>query len=126
MNSEEAISQASSLGSLKKVMRTYDDDLSIIVNDDFHIDNETIQTTVGENIRTIYTDGLFQDDLASSVRFISDSRYSINVVKYAQLVSNVTDVYFYQFSYDGDLARQEKLKCVISLSYGQRYNYKNN
>lgn len=112
----------SDLESFKNVMTKYDNDLSRIVNDDFHIRNETLQVTVGENIRSIYTEGLFQDDLASSVRvtdfyvsgsliiiiihifqFTSDCRYTTNIIKYAQMVSKFADVYFYQFSYDGEL-----------------------
>ncbi|KAJ8943543.1 hypothetical protein NQ318_023054 [Aromia moschata] len=124
MNSEEAIGQAKSLGSLKKMMLNYDNDLSVIVNDDFHIENETLQAIVGEEIRNIYTSGLFQDDLASSVRFISDSRYSINVIKYAELVSKLTEVYFYQFSYDGELGNEDAhIDGAESVGHSEELQY---
>ncbi|KAJ8973197.1 hypothetical protein NQ317_014624 [Molorchus minor] len=103
MNSEETIAQASDTDNLKKKMANYDNDLSLIVNDDFHIQNVTEQSLIGEMLRKLYTDGLFQDDLGSSIRFLSDCRYTTSIIKYAQLVSQYTDIYFYQFSYDGQL-----------------------
>ncbi|XP_023310706.1 venom carboxylesterase-6 [Anoplophora glabripennis] len=124
MNSEEAITQVNSLGSFKKVMRTYDNDLTIIVNDDLHVDEATTQLTIGESIRKIYTDGLFQDDLASSVRFISDSRYSMNIIKYAQIISNFTEVYFYQFSYDGELGNVDSyIDGAESVAHSEELQY---
>ncbi|KAJ8916853.1 hypothetical protein NQ315_005860 [Exocentrus adspersus] len=103
MNSEESITQVSNLESFKNLMTSYDNDLTIIVNDDFHVTDEDVELTIGQEIRKIYVKDLFQDDLASSVRFISDCRYTHNIIRYAQLASQFADVYFYQFSYDGEL-----------------------
>ncbi|KAJ8916852.1 hypothetical protein NQ315_005859 [Exocentrus adspersus] len=124
LNSEEEIGQVLNLNSLKKTMTKYDDNLALIVNDDLHIQNETIQLEVGENIRKIYTDGLFEDDLASSVRFISDGRYSINIIKYAQMISKFTDVYFYQFSYDGEMGNVDAyIDGAESVAHSEETRY---
>lgn len=50
-------------------MTQYDDDLKLIVNDDFNVSDENKQT-VGEKLRQIYTDGKFQDNLGGSIRVI--------------------------------------------------------
>nr|WCC58161.1 carboxylesterase [Pharsalia antennata] len=124
INSEEAITQVDNLESFKKLMATYDNDLTIIVNDDLHVQDAVDQLTIGESIRKIYTDDLFQDDLASSVRFISDSRYSMNIIKYAQIMSNFTEVYFYQFSYDGELGNVDSyIDGAESVAHSEELQY---
>lgn len=63
-------------------MTTYDNDLTIIVNDDLHVEDAADQLTIGESIRKIYTDALFQDDLASSVRVIVIEQINCSLNKY--------------------------------------------
>nr|WCC58169.1 carboxylesterase [Pharsalia antennata] len=124
MNSEEWIGRVSGLDSFKNLMAGYDEDLAQIVNDDFHIQNESLQLTVAEGIRNIYTEGLFQDDLGSSLRFMSDCRYTANIIKYAQIVSQFADVRFYQFSYDGELGGGNlKVDGAESVGHSEELQY---
>lgn len=71
--------------------------------DDFHIDDLDQKRRVGNLTRQIYTDGLFEDDLAGAVKYFSDTSFSRSVIRSGDLQSNFTDVYFYQFSYHGQL-----------------------
>lgn len=57
--------------------------------------------------RKIYTDGLFIDDLPAALKFFSDTSICRSAIRHAQLQSNYTDVYFYQFSYHGQLGQND-------------------
>lgn len=48
-------------------MTEYDDNLTLIVNEDFNIKDEN-KEKVAKKIREIYTDGAFHDDLGASIR----------------------------------------------------------
>lgn len=71
---------------------------------DFHLNDDIAQKKVVGNLtREIYTDGLFVDDLAAAVKYFSDTSFDRSTIRHAQLQSNYTDMYFYQFSYYGKM-----------------------
>jgi carboxylesterase type B len=82
-------------------MKTYDENLPWLVPDDLNIEDPEKRKIVGEFIRSLYTDSNFQDNLKAGIRFFSDNSFTRSVIKHAELQSKFTDVYFYQFSYDG-------------------------
>lgn len=75
----------------------------MLVINDFHINDSDTKHLVGLLTRQIYTNGLLEDDLPAAVRYFSDVPYSRSVIRHAQLQSNFTDVFFYQFSYHGPM-----------------------
>nr|AIY68365.1 esterase [Leptinotarsa decemlineata] len=101
INSEEEINKAANIDSLISKSVKYDEDPKLIVDDDMYIEDGDEKLAIGESIRGIYTNGLFQDDIGKTVQYSSDNRFTKAVIKFAELQSHYTDVYFYQFSYHG-------------------------
>ncbi|XP_060531034.1 cocaine esterase-like [Cylas formicarius] len=60
-------------------------------------------TEVGELIKQAYTNQSFLLNLASFVEFTSDNLFVRSSLKQAELQSNYSPVYFYQFSFSGTL-----------------------
>ncbi|KAJ3667200.1 hypothetical protein Zmor_002600 [Zophobas morio] len=101
ITSEESAEDAADLNVLKSNMRVYDENLSWLVPDDLNIEDEEKKLMVGALIRGFYTNSKFEENLAAGIRYFSDNSFTRSVIKHAQLQSKFTDVYFYQFSYDG-------------------------
>ncbi|XP_044258533.1 esterase FE4-like [Tribolium madens] len=103
INSEEALSEAGDLDSLKSKCEMYDNYVDRLVPEDMSIilNNKTI-VNIGQTIKQIYCgDKNFVDDMSAAVRFSSDNSYTRAIIRCAEMMSQLTDVYFYQFSYDG-------------------------
>ncbi|XP_018574555.1 venom carboxylesterase-6-like [Anoplophora glabripennis] len=105
MNSEEYIAKAADLDSFKVSMAATDKYPQKIISENMNIVDDQTKIEAGEAVRKIYTSGLFQDDLASAIRYLSDNTFNKGVIRYAEFQSQYTDVYFYQFSYHGLLGR---------------------
>lgn len=88
---------------MKTVIGQYEEDPYLLVIGDFHITDSEQKRLVGNLTRDIYTKGLFVDDLPAAVKYFSDTSFSRSVIRHAQLQSNYTDMYFYQFSYHGEM-----------------------
>nr|XP_015840856.1 PREDICTED: venom carboxylesterase-6-like isoform X2 [Tribolium castaneum] len=101
ITSEEALEDANDLSLLKNIMKTYDDNLDWLVPHDLNVKDKQKRKMIGEIIRSFYTGSKLQDDLSAGIRFFSDNSFTRSVIKHAQLQSKFTNVYFYQFSYDG-------------------------
>ncbi|XP_018573086.1 venom carboxylesterase-6 [Anoplophora glabripennis] len=103
--SEESLQRALDQESFQKNVANYEKDIQNLVNEDLHLTNEVALTRVGEQIRKIYTDGELSSNLSSAVRFYSDTSFTRAIRRYAEIQSQFTDVYFYQFSYFGEMSR---------------------
>ncbi|KAJ3642769.1 hypothetical protein Zmor_025525 [Zophobas morio] len=104
INSEEGISQSTDLNFLQKLMSLYDNDLKALVPKDMNIESDATKTEAGERIRQLYSgDDLLQNVPAAGIRYMSDMSFTRSVIKFAQLQCQFSDVYFYQFSYDGKM-----------------------
>ncbi|KAJ8921363.1 hypothetical protein NQ315_002978 [Exocentrus adspersus] len=101
--SEEDINKASDLESLKKQGSSYDKDVKQLVTEDLHLTDDDVKAQAGEQIRKVYSDGQFASNLSSVVKFQSDNSFTRGTIRFAELQSRLTDVYFYQFSYFGEL-----------------------
>lgn len=49
-------------------LRSYDQNPSLLVNDDMYIINDQEKTEAGKAIKMIYTDGMLQDDLGAGIK----------------------------------------------------------
>nr|WCC58185.1 carboxylesterase [Pharsalia antennata] len=105
INSEESLGNAKDLASLLETFVKYDNNPELLIPSDMHVDGSSNKSEVAEEIRKIYVDegkGM-QDNLGKSLGYISDNSYTRAIIKHAELQSNYTDVYFYQFSHKGPM-----------------------
>lgn len=105
INSEESIYIATSTGALVKRGRTYDADPSLVLPDIFPYDSAGDKNTIGEAIKLIYMNesDTWAERTGRVVRHFSDQRFTRANIMAGKLISKYVPVYFYQFSYDGDL-----------------------
>ncbi|KAJ8951543.1 hypothetical protein NQ318_020416 [Aromia moschata] len=82
--------------------KVLDADLSKIVHFIFNMTAEN-EKLAGTEIRKIYTDKTFDEDFAALISYTSDSTFSTPSLRHADLQSQYTDVYVYQFSHKGPL-----------------------
>ncbi|KAJ8977382.1 hypothetical protein NQ317_001983 [Molorchus minor] len=101
--SEESLSRAANLTAFKEVVENYESNIKNLVNEDMHITDSETLASVGEEIRKIYADDQLAANLSNAVRFYSDTSFNRGVIRYAELQSQYTDVYFYQFTYYGEM-----------------------
>ncbi|CAH1102476.1 unnamed protein product [Psylliodes chrysocephalus] len=103
INSEEALDRIT-YGYFPQSVKAYDADVKALVNKNMGITDPYRLVEVGTKIRNIYTNGgLLQENIANAIRYFSDMSFTRSVIRHAQLQSAYSDVYFYQFSYDGQL-----------------------
>ncbi|VEN42748.1 unnamed protein product [Callosobruchus maculatus] len=100
ITSEEAIGKAADLNAVRHSANVYDFHPENMVDSCMNVD-ESKRKEAGVKIHASYTQGKLADDLAAMIRYDSDGRYAKPVIKYAQLQSQFTPVYFYMFSYHG-------------------------
>ncbi|KAJ8970720.1 hypothetical protein NQ317_018754 [Molorchus minor] len=105
-NSEEILlfyaSAENATAELLSLAAYFDEDLSRLINNNFNMTSQD-KVEAGEELRNVYTDGDFQDDLGALIRFCSDQGFTTPGIRHAALQSNFTDVYLYQFSYKGGI-----------------------
>jgi carboxylesterase type B len=103
INSEESLSGAGDLDALETLSEYYDNNLQALVPDDIiMLMSDQDQISFGSSVKFIYCgSGNFVDNVAAEVRFSSDTSFTRAIIKCAEMHSDFTDVYFYQFSYDG-------------------------
>ncbi|CAG9828981.1 unnamed protein product [Diabrotica balteata] len=82
---------------------SFDDDVKLLVNHNMRISDSKTLEEVGQKIRKIVTHGLLQNDYAGAIRYYSDMSFNRPIIRHGELQSKFSDVYFYQFSYDGKL-----------------------
>ncbi|XP_050499750.1 juvenile hormone esterase-like isoform X1 [Diabrotica virgifera virgifera] len=100
--SEESIARAAANNFLS-IVRQYEHDVTTLVNRNMHLSDPVLKKQAGEAIRDIYTEGLLQDNPGAAVRYFSDTSFTRGIIRHAQLQSQFSDVYFYQFSYHGTI-----------------------
>ncbi|KAJ8970724.1 hypothetical protein NQ317_018758 [Molorchus minor] len=103
-NSEEELHFVS--GDWKKTLKEegiyFDEDPSRLIHNKFNMSSED-KVKAGEELREIYTDGQFQDDVYALIKFHSDEVLTTPIIRQVELQSKYRDVYLYQFSYKGPL-----------------------
>ncbi|KAJ8951544.1 hypothetical protein NQ318_020417 [Aromia moschata] len=93
---------ASDTSSLKQQGKVLDADLSRVVHFIFNMTAEN-EKLAGSETRKIYTDKTFEEDFGALVSYSSDYTFTTPSLRHADLQSQYTDVYVYQFSYKGPL-----------------------
>ncbi|XP_057652549.1 juvenile hormone esterase-like [Diorhabda carinulata] len=101
--SEEMIWDALDPDGFVWTARNLDNNLTLLVNDNMHLTEESEKEKAGAEIRKIYTNGLFQDQIGKAVEFFSDMSFGRSVIHHAKQQSRFSDVYFYRFSYYGTI-----------------------
>ncbi|XP_056632577.1 carboxylic ester hydrolase-like [Diorhabda sublineata] len=105
-NSEEGIGMAKDMDSWKKHVKRYDEDPRSLVDDDMYITDNYVKLEVGYKIRSIYMgDQPFGDNVGKAIQYYSDNRFIRPILKFAELLSQHIDLYFYEFSYHGELGQ---------------------
>ncbi|XP_018565110.1 cholinesterase 2-like [Anoplophora glabripennis] len=105
INSEESLGNAKDLAALLEKFVKYDDYPELLIPSDMHVNDSSNESEVAAEIRKIYVDegNEMRNNLGRSLGYISDNSYTRAIIKHAELQSNYTDVYFYQFSYKGPM-----------------------
>ncbi|KAJ8977381.1 hypothetical protein NQ317_001982 [Molorchus minor] len=96
--------------SCKQVVENYESNVQNLANEDLHITDTGNLSLAGEEIRRIYTDDQLAANLSNAVRFYSDTSFTRSIIRYAELQSKYTDVYFYQFSYFGNMTGKDYIE----------------
>ncbi|XP_028134421.2 venom carboxylesterase-6 isoform X1 [Diabrotica virgifera virgifera] len=85
------------------VLPILDNDVKLLVNHNMRISCNKTLDEVGQKIREIVTNGLLQNNHSAAIRYFSDMSFNRPLIRHGELQSKFSDVYFYQFSYDGKL-----------------------
>ncbi|KAJ3652282.1 hypothetical protein Zmor_018260 [Zophobas morio] len=102
INSEENLLFNQDPVALQSTLEAWDNNLDLIVPNDMQITDSQQHADMAKSIRDIYTNGEpFGTRLGDGVRYSTDNSFSRPVTKHAELASAFTEIYFYQFSYDG-------------------------
>ncbi|XP_057653317.1 venom carboxylesterase-6-like [Diorhabda carinulata] len=107
IDSEEALTRAQDSNWITYI-QYYDQDSKLLINNNMGISDENIRAEVGQKIKEIFTDGSFLDKLYSAIRYFSDMSFNRPIIRHAELQSQYSDVYFYEFSYSGQLGGTNK------------------
>ncbi|XP_019872761.2 cholinesterase 1 [Aethina tumida] len=99
--------------SFKEKVEDYENPVSNLVIDDFHIQDEQKKLECGKAIREIYSNGSLADDLKTAVDYFSDVGFSKSIIRTAEILGQYTDVYFYELTYELKLFNTSIPKPVI-------------
>ncbi|KAI2474029.1 hypothetical protein C4B38_000111 [Diabrotica virgifera virgifera] len=110
-NSEEYISLATDMDSLRKRAASYDKSLKNLVPHTMNIVNKQKLDELGHKIKEIYMSAneTFKDNLGLAIAYNSESHFLNPCVRHAEIQSQYTDVYFYKFSYAGLMGRNTNI-----------------
>ncbi|CAG9765017.1 unnamed protein product [Ceutorhynchus assimilis] len=103
--SEEALFIAKSDAYLRKLGRTYDTDSSLVVPSIFPHNENIDKKVIGDSIKLVYLNETekWTEHPGRVVRHYSDQRFTRAIIKQGKLLSQYVPVFFYEFSYDGDV-----------------------
>ncbi|CAG9858055.1 unnamed protein product [Phyllotreta striolata] len=104
-NSEESLISVKDADTwIAYVKKYYDKDLRTLVDNDLISVNDTLKRQVGQVIKRIYVgNGTFEEDPGRGLQLKSDNRFIRGIIKFAELIAKHVKVYFYEFSYHGDI-----------------------
>uniref|UniRef100_A0A6P7FVP3 Carboxylic ester hydrolase n=1 Tax=Diabrotica virgifera virgifera TaxID=50390 RepID=A0A6P7FVP3_DIAVI len=123
IESEEALARTTD-NNWSASLPGYDSDVKLLVNHNMRINDSKTLEEVGQKIRKIFTDGLLQNNLAAAIRYFSDMSFNRPIIRHGELQSNFSDVYFFQFSYDGKLGGKKKyIEGAEKVQHSEDNNY---
>ncbi|CAG9824761.1 unnamed protein product [Phaedon cochleariae] len=97
------VSNISDISRFEQLAKRMDDNPSSLVNNNMHLTDPKQIEAAGEAIHRIYTDGAFADNLGKSIRFHSDNSFNRGIIRYVEMQSNFSEIYFFQFSHYGPM-----------------------
>ncbi|XP_044270261.1 venom carboxylesterase-6-like [Tribolium madens] len=107
-NSEESLLFNPDPTVLQNTLKAWDDNLSLIVNNNMHIIDENKRLEMGKSIRDIYTGGQpFGSRFGDGIRYSSDTSFTKSTRKFAEFYSKLAKTYFYQFSRHGSMGKTD-------------------
>ncbi|XP_056630162.1 juvenile hormone esterase-like [Diorhabda sublineata] len=126
-NSEEDISLALDMESLKSRAAAYDQNLKKLVLQNMNIVNDSKLQELGQIIKGFYlsSNESFQDNLGLAVAYNSETQFFNPCVRHADLQSQYTDVYLYKFSYAGVMGKNNNITLpgAEKVAHVEEMNY---
>ncbi|CAG9768475.1 unnamed protein product [Ceutorhynchus assimilis] len=127
INSEENIFKAADLNSFKKKAETYDKNPATLLPKSLGVLSAENETLVGQTMKDVYagTGRSFSENLGGLVAYLSDNSYTRPTIKFAEMQSQYTDVWFYQFSYKGKMGHQLDINIpgAEKVAHGEEVHY---
>ncbi|KAJ8955012.1 hypothetical protein NQ318_000444 [Aromia moschata] len=103
INSEESLWWFDEKDS-KNIAETFDNNISLLVPLDMNIEDIEIKEKAGTEVKEIYSPHAnFTENILVMFKYFSDQSFMRPIIKLAELLSNFTDVFFYEFSFTGPL-----------------------
>ncbi|CAG9765443.1 unnamed protein product [Ceutorhynchus assimilis] len=85
-------------------LQGYDRNSSWLVPQNMHIEDKNLWSEVGGFIKQEYlSNSSFMDNKLEAIKFFTEQDFAKSMTKNAELQSQHTDVYFYEFSYTGSM-----------------------
>ncbi|XP_066255062.1 esterase FE4-like [Euwallacea similis] len=113
-------------GDLSSLWGAYDEDPSILVPFDMHLTDAEAKKYVGENIWSYFTDdqGFNVEDWARGIMYHSVQDFDKANIKQAEVISQHSTVYFYQFSYSGLMGNfNYRMPGCGNVTHSEELNY---
>nr|AIY68360.1 esterase [Leptinotarsa decemlineata] len=106
-------------------IQSYDNDIALFVSRNMHITDRNKLIQLGQTIHDWYSKGRLEDDKVGTVKHFSDAGFTRALIRHAELQSKFSDVYFYQFSYSGQLGENPGpfIDGVGRVIHGEDGNY---
>ncbi|XP_060525637.1 carboxylic ester hydrolase-like [Cylas formicarius] len=101
--SEECLGFIGDLNNITLTAASYDSDITTLIPNDIHLKENCTPEDAANLIREAYVgpNGNFSDNLAATLQYYSDNLFGKATLKQAELASDYTSVYLYEFSYYG-------------------------
>jgi len=126
INSEESIGGYNDVASwVEYVKSTYDKDVRNLVDYNLYITDDDLRVQVGEEIKQMYVgQDTFENNPEKGVQVKTDNRFARAIIKFAELLSQYVDLYFYQFSYHGEVGgRQVIFNDIGNVAHAEDQKY---
>ncbi|KAH1029021.1 hypothetical protein HUJ05_002327 [Dendroctonus ponderosae] len=125
INSEEYIGKAANIPSLQVEAQGYDQKPLSIVPWQFDEESEENRLAIANLIKGAYVgEDTFAQKLGSTVSYDSDSVFTKSIIRFAELYAKYSPVYFYQFSYKGEMGiYQYSIEGADNVAHGEESHY---
>ncbi|CAG9773114.1 unnamed protein product [Ceutorhynchus assimilis] len=111
---------------LQWTLSVYDQNPSYLVPQNMHITDENTKQLVGQAIKQEYSpNGQMENNLLSGIQYFTDQDFQKSLIKHAEMQSKYTDIYFYVFSYSGQMGgnTQYRFLGTSNVTHTEEGNY---
>lgn len=125
INSEEEIGMAGNIPNLRSKAKTYDNNPLGLVPHNLGSISEANKTIVAKLIKEAYVgNDTFSNKLGSVVAFTSDVQFTRGIIRFGEMYSKFSPVYFYQFSYKGPMGiNNNSIEGADNVAHGEEEHY---